>query len=101
MDLATLALASPRGRFFCANVAYECSTDARAADYYRPQTIADVREVIEGVDIDAVSELSEMDLLEARGYATDFARYWQPPNEDDIADEPELWRQAEQRWERL
>ncbi|WP_206508608.1 hypothetical protein C5142_00610 [Rhodococcus sp. BGS-1C] len=84
MELVTLALGSPRGRFFCANVAYKCSADARAAGFNRPQTTADAREVIEGVDISAILELSEMDLLEALGYAADLARYWQPPNDDDV-----------------
>lgn len=82
--MTALALASPRGRFFFANVAYKCSTDARAEDYYRPQTTADAREVIEGVDTGVIPRLSALDLLEALGYAADFARYWQPPDEDDF-----------------
>ena len=82
MELVTLALGSPHGRFFCANVAYKCSTDARAAGFNRPQTTADAREVIEGVDISAIWELSEMDLLEALAYDADLVRAWQPPNDD-------------------
>jgi hypothetical protein len=74
MDMVTLVLGSPRGRFFCANVAYACSADDRAADYNRPRAPADVLEVIEGVDVRAVSELSERDILEALAFATDFAR---------------------------
>lgn len=84
MDMVTLVLESPRGRFFCANVAYACSTDDRAAGYHRPRAPADVLEVIAGVDVRAMSELSERDLLEALAFATDFARYWQPPDEEDI-----------------
>lgn len=85
MDLVTLTLGSPRGRFFLANVAYACSTDARVdSPYLRPHTVSDALEVIEGIDTDAIGELSEMALLDALAYATDFARYWQPPDEDDI-----------------
>ena len=90
MELAALALASPRGRFFCANIAYTCSIDPRAADYRRPWITTDAREVIEGVDTNAVSELSEMDLLEALGYAADCARYWQPPDDDVKFADPQL-----------
>ncbi|QZS56051.1 hypothetical protein [Rhodococcus opacus] len=81
MDLVTLVLASPRGRFFCANVAYMCNTDERAA---RPRTPADVLERIEAVDVQAISGLSELDLLNALAIATNWARYWQPPDEDDL-----------------
>ena len=79
MDLVSLVLASPRGRFFCANVAYLCSTAP-----YRPRTPADVLEVIEAVDVRAMSGLSELDLLDALAFATDWARYWQPPDEEDV-----------------
>ncbi|WP_244461494.1 hypothetical protein [Rhodococcus sp. ZPP] len=81
MDLVTLVLASPRGRFFCANVAYMCGADERAA---RPRTLADVLEVIEAVDVRAMSGLSELNLLNALAFATDCARYWQPPDEEDV-----------------
>lgn len=66
---------------FCANVAYMCRTDERAA---RPRTPADVLEAIEAVDVRANSELSELDLLNALAFATDLARYWQPPDEVDV-----------------
>ncbi|WP_213576591.1 hypothetical protein [Rhodococcus sp. USK13] len=81
MDLVTLVLASPRGRFFCANVAYMCRTDQRAA---RPRAPADVLEVIQAVDVQAISRLSELGLLNALAFATDWARYWQPPDEQDV-----------------
>ncbi|MFH5211398.1 hypothetical protein ACHIPZ_24810 [Antrihabitans sp. NCIMB 15449] len=82
MDLVALALASPRGRFFAANVAYKCSPD----DIYfcRPITPKDVRDVVRAVDIQAVARLSELDLLDALSLATDFARYWQPPDDEDV-----------------
>lgn len=84
MDLVALTLGSPRGRFLCANVAYMCSTDEQATRYGRPRSPEDAREVIEAVDVAAVAELSEMDLLDAFGHATDVARYWQPPDEEDV-----------------
>lgn len=82
MDMVALALASPRGRFFAANVAYKCSNDDSA--YCRPIAPEHVRDVVRAVDIRAVAKLSEWDLLDALSLATDFARYWQPPDEEDV-----------------
>ncbi|MDI9895668.1 hypothetical protein QM797_13160 [Rhodococcus sp. IEGM 1381] len=84
LDYATLVLASPRGRFFCANLGYLCSADERAANPYRPYTLADAVEVLQGVDVAALAELSESEVLDPLGFATDWARYWQPPDEEDI-----------------
>ncbi|WP_072803550.1 hypothetical protein [Rhodococcoides yunnanense] len=83
MDTLDLVLASPRGRFFSANVAYLCSADERADYSYRPRTPEDVLEVIEGIDVRSVADLSELDLLGALSFAVDWARYWQPPDEED------------------
>ncbi|ORI26643.1 hypothetical protein [Rhodococcus sp. 1168] len=84
MDVVESVLASPRGRFFCANVAYKCSTDDPEGYYCRPSSPEDVREVIEGVDVRLIAQLSEFDLLDALSFATDWARYWQPPDEEDV-----------------
>lgn len=83
MDTVSLLLNSPRGRFFCADVGYACSDDERASHYRRPQTPDDALEVLEDVDVRAIARLSEIDLLDALALATDFARYWQPPDEED------------------
>lgn len=84
MDLEALVLASPRGRFFCATIAYRCSSDQRVAARRRPRTADDVREVIESVDLRAIPELSELELLDALEFAADCARYWQEPDDDDL-----------------
>lgn len=83
MDVATL-LASPRGRFFCAQVGYRCSADDRAADDYLPQSLHDALGVLAAFDVGAVARLSELDVLNALSHAADFARYWQPPDEEDV-----------------
>lgn len=84
MDTVSLLLNSPRGRFFCATVGYACSDDERASHYRRPQTPGDALEVLGDVDVHRVGRLPELDLLAALGFATDFARYWQPPDEEDL-----------------
>lgn len=83
MDTAERVLASPRGRRFAAHLGYACSTDERASNYLEPLTQADALDVLAAVDAQAVTQLSELDVLEALGRATDFARYWQPPDEED------------------
>lgn len=83
MDTVTLVLESPRGRFVCANIAFLCSIDRRVADTYRPSSQADALEIIEAVDPQSVGGLSELELFDALGFATDWARYWQPPDEED------------------
>jgi hypothetical protein len=84
VDTASLLLDSPRGRFFCANVGYLCSDDERASGHYRPRSSGDVRDVLGAVDVRAMARLSEIELLDALARAVDFARYWQPPDEEDL-----------------
>jgi hypothetical protein len=84
MDTAGHVLASPRGRRFAAHLGYACSTDKRASNYLEPLTQADALDVLAAVDAETVAQLSELDVLEAFSRATDFARYWQPPDEEDL-----------------
>ncbi|MFE4500002.1 hypothetical protein ACFRFQ_09050 [Rhodococcus sp. NPDC056743] len=84
MDTTSALMGSPRGRFFCANIGYACSRHERASGYSRPRTVGDVIDALANVDIEAIAALSEMDVLDGFAYAVDFARYWQPPDEDDI-----------------
>ncbi|MFC9788400.1 hypothetical protein [Rhodococcus sp. NPDC127528] len=84
MDTASLVLDCPRGRFFCAIVGYRCSDDERAAGHYRPRSTGEVLDVLGAVDVHAIARLPERDLLDALALAVDFARYWQPPDEEDI-----------------
>lgn len=88
MDIVEQVLASPRGgRRFAAHLGYACSTDERASNYREPPlTRADALDVLATVDAQAVARLPELDVLDALGRATDFARYWQPP-----PDEEDLW----------
>lgn len=83
MDTVSILLGSPRGRFFCANIGYACS-DERASYYHRPQTSSDVVDVLADIETEAIAALSEIGILDAFAYAVDFARYWQPPDEDDV-----------------
>ncbi|TWH44416.1 hypothetical protein [Rhodococcus rhodochrous] len=84
MDIVEQVLAAPRGRRFAAHLGYACSTDERASNYLEPLTQADALDVLAAVDAETVAQLSELDVLEALGRATDFARYWQPPDEEDL-----------------
>ncbi|HET8994297.1 MAG TPA: hypothetical protein VFN32_10895 [Rhodococcus sp. (in: high G+C Gram-positive bacteria)] len=84
MDTVERVLSSPRGRRFAAYLGYTCSLDERASNYREPFTRADALDVLAAVDAKAVTQLSELDVLEALGRATDFARYWQPPDEEDL-----------------
>ena len=83
MDLVSLVLGSPRGRFFCANIGFKCSKDERVDDYYRRRTPSGVVEILENVDAGAIAEFSEIDILDELAGAVDVARYWQPPDEED------------------
>ncbi|MGG7099816.1 hypothetical protein [Rhodococcus sp. 24CO] len=84
MDTASMMLGSPRGRFFCANIGYACSTHKLASSYGRSGTLSDVVDVLANVDVGAIAALSEIEILDRFAYAVDFARYWQPPDEEDI-----------------
>jgi hypothetical protein len=84
MDTASALMGSPRGRFFCANIGYACSRHEQASGYSRPRTVGDVIDALANVDIEAIAALSEMDILDGLAYAVDCARYWQPPDDDDI-----------------
>ncbi|MDV2474785.1 hypothetical protein F8M49_03905 [Rhodococcus zopfii] len=84
MDTAEHVLASPRGRRFAAYLGYACSLDERASSYREPLTRADAFDVLAAVDAQDVARLPELGVLEALGRATDFARYWQPPDEEDL-----------------
>ena len=77
-------LATPRGRFLCANMAFRYATGDRVDQYRRPRTSADVQAAIRSVDVEGLVAADESELLGALGYAVDFARYWQPPDEEDI-----------------
>ncbi|TQF66380.1 hypothetical protein FK531_17905 [Rhodococcus spelaei] len=83
MDTVSLLVASPRGRYFCSNVGY-------AADNGKPrpnelvQSAGQVLDVLANVDVRAVARLTEIELLDALALATDFARYWQPPDREDL-----------------
>lgn len=84
MDLVSQLLACPRGRFFCANVGYLCHDDEQVSLHTRPWTHHAVLSALEKVDIHAVAALPEAALLDALGLAADSARYWQPPDEEDL-----------------
>ncbi|MFI6431545.1 hypothetical protein [Rhodococcus oryzae] len=84
MDAVSVLLASPRGRFFSAKVGYMCSDDERASHHRRPRSSDDVLDVLEAVDVRAIARLSEIELLDALALAVDFARYWQPPDAEDL-----------------
>ncbi|RDI30374.1 hypothetical protein DEU38_106189 [Rhodococcus sp. AG1013] len=77
-------LGCPRGRFFAANVGYLCSDEEQVSLHFRPRTHDAVLAVLDKVDVRAVAALPEADLLDALGLAVDFARYWQPPDEEDL-----------------
>lgn len=79
-------LASPRGRRFCANVVYLCNSDGDVlqAERRRADTPTEACAEIAAMDIPRVSAFSELDLLWALGMAVDFARYWQPPDDEDV-----------------
>lgn len=84
MDLVSRLLACPRGRFFCANVGYLCRDDEPFPLHRRPGTHHTALDVLGNVDVRAVAALPEAALLDALGLAVDFARYWQPPDEEDL-----------------
>ncbi|GAB46663.1 hypothetical protein GOTRE_175_01440 [Gordonia terrae NBRC 100016] len=77
-------LATPRGRFLCANVAFRHATGDRGDQYRRPRTLIEVQSAIRSVDIEGLVAADESEFLGALGYAVDFARYWQPPDKEDI-----------------
>ncbi|CAM2929118.1 DUF4253 domain-containing protein [Prescottella defluvii] len=74
----------PRGRFFSANVGYLCHDDEQVSLHMRPRTHRTVLDTLAKVDARAVAALPEAALLDALGLAVDFARYWQPPDEEDL-----------------
>lgn len=82
--MAREMLASPRGRFFCASVAFRCTTDERVNRHRSPNSLPEVRAAVKSVDLERLDLMSEVDILDSLGYAVDFARYWQPPDVDDI-----------------
>ena len=84
MDSVALVLGSPRGRRFCANVGYACRAGARTSGGHWPQTPEDALQVLGAVDIRAIGEMSELEILHCLAYAVDCARYWQPPDEEDL-----------------
>ena len=81
-DRVERLLASPRGRFFCAHVAFACAAEQNPRGY--PVAFAEVLAVIAGIDADRVADLSERELLDTLAFTTDCARYWQEPDEDDL-----------------
>lgn len=83
MDTVSLVVGSPRGRYFCANVGYACSDD-RDHPNALVQSPDEVLDAIQSVDTAAVERLSEIELLAALGLAVDMARYWQPPDREDL-----------------
>ncbi|WP_137723775.1 hypothetical protein [Prescottella subtropica] len=83
MDTVASILASPRGRFFSATVGYRCSGDGLDPTCRPIGTLSGVLERLASVDLDRVRTLPELHLLDALGLATDFARYWQLPDEHD------------------
>ncbi|MFW0786364.1 hypothetical protein AAFP35_17810 [Gordonia sp. CPCC 206044] len=83
-DFADRLLATPRGRFFCAHVAFRCVTEQTSRWTYRPYSPADAQEAITGVDTALVADLSEPSLLDALSFTADYARYWQQPDDQDV-----------------
>ncbi|MFC4604509.1 hypothetical protein [Rhodococcus kronopolitis] len=83
MDPVSLLLGSPRGRYLCANIGYACG-DGTPYPSALQQSAAEVLDVLSGVDVDAIARLSEIELLDALSLAVDLARYWQPPDEEDL-----------------
>lgn len=79
-----MMLGSPRGRFFSASIGNACSTHVLASRYGWLSGVDDVVDVLGNVDFGAIAALSEIELLDRFAYAVDFARYWQPPEEEDI-----------------
>ncbi|MDI9913767.1 hypothetical protein [Rhodococcus sp. IEGM 1379] len=77
-------LNSPRGRDFCANIGFACSNDERKSGYNRQRTPSDVLDDLANVDVRAIAQLSEIEMLDELAGAVDVARYWQPPDEDDL-----------------
>ena len=65
-------------------MAFRYATGDRVDQYRRPRTSADVQAAIRSVDVEGLVAADESELLGALGYAVDFARYWQPPDEEDI-----------------
>ena len=80
MDAVALMLNSPRGRHFCANVGYACINGDGSYRGLRH----DVLDVLVKVDVRAIEELPEIEILNALAYAVDRAQYWQPLDEEDI-----------------
>jgi len=83
MDSVSLVLGSPRGRRFCANVGYACHAGARSGRHW-PQSTEHALEVLDAVDVRAITEMSELEILHCLAYAVDCARYWEPPDEEDV-----------------
>lgn len=65
-------------------MAFRYATGERVDQYRRPRTSPDVQAAIRSVDVEGLVAADEWELLGALGYAVDFARYWQPPDEEDI-----------------
>ncbi len=84
VDTVSLVLGSPRGRRFCASIGYRCTADEPTARYWHMQSTGDALDVLRAVDVGAVARLSELEVLEALGFAVDWATYWQPPEEEDV-----------------
>ncbi|OYD70190.1 hypothetical protein [Rhodococcus sp. OK302] len=80
MDAVALMMNSPRGRHFCANIGYACSNGDGSYRSLR----RNVLDVLAKVDVRAIEQLPEIEILNALAYAVDCAQYWQPPDEEDI-----------------
>lgn len=68
MDSVALVLGSPRGRRFCANVGYACRAGARTSGGHWPQSPDDALQVLGAVDIRAIGEMSELEILHCLAY---------------------------------
>ena len=69
---------------FCANVGYACRAGARTSGGHWPQSPEHALQVLGAVDIRAIGEMPELEILHCLAYAVDCARYWEPPDEEDL-----------------
>ena len=49
-----------------------------------PQSPEHALQVLGAVDIRAIGEMPELEILHCLAYAVDCARYWEPPDEEDL-----------------
>lgn len=83
MDLTSLILACPRGRYFCASIAHLRHAGSEKLARGGLATVEETQEIIRATNVTA-TPLSANELLSTLSHTTSSAQYWDVPDHDDL-----------------